>query len=137
MHVRSCVNRLAWFMLAPSRIRTIMKIKSINKELSDKRKVAFRTEPQIEAPVFDQIRRLLQQSAALRGVGVELKDGYLVVIHSSFTPDLARNVNELLNAAEKAVQSVQEDARKRAELEQAEKLNAIQSASSAFGVPVE
>jgi hypothetical protein len=137
MRVRSCVNRLAWFMLAPSRIRTIMKIKSINKELSDKRKVAFRIEPQIDAPVFDQIRRLLQQSAALRGVGVELKDGYLVVIHSSFTPDLARNVNELLNAAESAVRLAQEDARKRVELEQAEKLNAIQSAASAFGVPVE
>ena len=125
-------------MLAPlSRIRTIMKIKSINKELSDKRKVAFRTEPQIDAPVFEQIRRLLQQSAVLRGVGVELTEKCLVVIHSSFTPELAKNVNELLNAAENAVRLAQEDTRKRAEQEQNEKLNAIQSASSAFGVPVE
>ena len=125
-------------MLAPlSRIRTIMKIKSINKELSDKRKVAFRTEPQIDAPVFEQIRRLLQQSAVFRGVGVELTEECLVVIHSSFTPELAKNVNELLNAAENAVRLAQEDTRKRAEQEQNEKLNAIQSASSAFGVPVE
>lgn len=114
-----------------------MKLISINRELSDKRKVAFRTEPQVDAPVFDQIRRLLQQSVPLKGVGVELKDGNLVVIHSSFTPDLAKNVNALLNAAENAVQQALEDARKRAEQEQAEKLNAIQTASTAFGVPVE
>ena len=114
-----------------------MKLISINRELSDKRKVAFRTDPQIDAPVFDQIRRLLQQSAALRGVGVELKDECLVVIHSAFTPELAKNVNELLNTAENAVRQAQEDARKRVEQEQAEKLNAIQSASTAFGVPVE
>lgn len=124
-------------MLIPSRIRKIMKLISINRELSDKRKVAFRTEPKIDAPVFDQIRRLLQQSVPLKGVGVELKDGYLVVIHSSFTPDLAKNINALLNAAETAVQQALEDARKRAEQEQAEKLNAIQTASTAFGVPVE
>ena len=124
-------------MLVSSRIHTIMKLISINREYSDKRKVAFRAEPQIDAPVFDQIRRLLQQSATLRGVGMELKEGFLVVTHSSFTPDLAKNINELLNAAENAVRQAQEDARKRVEQEQAEKLNAIQSASSAFGVPVE
>ena len=125
-------------MLSPtSRIRTIMKLKSINKELSDKRKIAFRTEPQIDAPVFEQIRRLLQQSLVLKGVGVELTEGCLVVIHPAFTPELARNVNDLLNAAENAVRLAREDARKRAELEQTEKNNAIQSASSAFGVPVE
>ena len=56
-----------WFPI--SRIHTIMKLISINREYSDKRKVAFRAEPQIDAPVFDQIRRLLQQSATLRGVG--------------------------------------------------------------------
>jgi hypothetical protein len=137
IRIISCVNGLAQFMLVPSLIRTLMKLISINKELSDKRKVAFRTDPQIDAAVFDQIRRLLQQSATLRGVGVELKDGCLVVIHSAFTPDLARNVIELLNAAENAIRLAQEDTRKRAEQEQAEKLNAIQSASSAFGVPVE
>ena len=138
IHVSSCVNNLAWFMLAPlSRIRTIMKIKSINKELSDKRKVAFRTEPQIDAPTLEQIRRLLQQSLVLKGVGVELTEGCLVVIHPTFTPELARNVNDLLNAAENAVRLAKEDARKRAELEQTEKNNAIQSASSAFGVPIE
>ena len=114
-----------------------MKLISINQQLSDKRKVAFRTEPQIDAPVFDQIRRLLPQSTALSGVGLELKEGCLVVIHSAFTPDLAKNVTELLNAAENAVRSAQEDARKRAEQEQAEKLHAVQTASSAFGVPVE
>jgi hypothetical protein len=114
-----------------------MKLISINKELSDKRKVAFRTDPQIDAPVFDQIRRLLQQSAALRGVGVELKDGCLVVIHSAFTPDLAKNVIELLNAAENAIRQAQEDARKRLEQEEAERLHAIQSASTAFGVPIQ
>lgn len=137
IRVISCVNRLAWFMLFASGVCTIMKLISINRELSDKRKVAFRTEPQIDAPVFDQIRRLLQQSATLRGVGVELTEGFLVVIHSSFTPELARNVNELLNAAENAVRQAQEDARKRVEQEQNERLKAIQSASSAFGVPVE
>jgi hypothetical protein len=114
-----------------------MKIKSINKELSDKRKVAFRTEPQIDALVFEQIRRLLQQSLVLKGVGVELTEGCLVVIHPAFTPELAKNVNDLLNTAENAVRLAREDARKRAELEQTEKNNAIQSASSAFGVPVE
>ena len=124
-------------MLDSSRICTFMKLISINKELSDKRKVAFRTEPQIDASVFDQIRRLLQQSPVLRGVGLELKDGCLIVIHSSFTPDLAKNVNELLSAAENAVRLAQEDTRKRAEQEQAEKLGAIESASTAFGVPVE
>jgi len=35
------------------------------------------------------------------------------------------------------VRQSREDARKRAELEQTEKNNAVQSASSAFGVPVE
>ncbi len=124
-------------MLDSSRICTFMKLISINRELSDKRKVAFRTEPQIDASVFDQIRRLLQQSPVLRGVGLELKDGCLIVIHSSFTPDLAKNVNELLSAAENAVRLAQEDTRKRAEQEQAEKLGAIESASTAFGVPVE
>lgn len=124
-------------MLSPSRVRTIMKLLSINRELSDKGKVAFRTEPQIDALVFDQIRRLLQQSATLRGVGVELKDNCLVVIHPLFTPELARNVSELLNAAENAVRLAQEDARKRVEQEQNEKLKAIQTASSAFGVPIE
>jgi hypothetical protein len=124
-------------MLAPSHIRTIMKLISINRSLSDKRNVAFRTEPQIDAPVFDQIRRLLQQSPSLRGVGLELKDGCLVVIASAFTPDLAKNVNELLTAAENAVHQAKEDIRKRAEQEQAEKLHAIQSASTTFGVPVE
>jgi hypothetical protein len=125
-------------MLAPlSRIRTIMKIKSINKELSDKRKVAFRTEPQINAPVFEQIRRLLQQSLVLKGVGMELTEGYLVVIHPTFTPDLAKNVNDLLNAAENAVWQAGEDARKRDELEQTAKNQAIMSAAGAFGVPVE
>lgn len=114
-----------------------MKLISINRSLSDKRNVAFRTEPQIDAPVFDQIRRLLQQSPSLRGVGLELKDGCLVVIASAFTPDLAKNVNELLTAAENAVQQAKEDIRKRAEQEQAEKLHAIQSASGVFGVPVE
>ena len=114
-----------------------MKIVSINRELSDKRKVAFRTEPQIDVPVFDQILRLIQQSAALRGVGVELREGYFVVMNSAFTPELARNVDELLNAAESAVQKVIDDARLRAEQEQAEKLHAIQSASTAFGVPIE
>ena len=114
-----------------------MKLTSINRQLSDKRNVAFRTEPQIDAPVFDQIRRLLQQSAVLRGVGVELKEEYLVVINSSFTPELARHITELLNAAENAVQMAREDARKRAELELTEKLNAIESAAKAFGVPVE
>ena len=123
-------------MLDSSRICTFMKLISINRELSDKRKVAFRTEPQIDASVFDQIRRLLQQSPVLRGVGLELKDGCLIVIHSSFTPDLAKNVNELLSAAENAVRLAQEDTRKRAEQEQAEKLGAIESASTAFGVPV-
>jgi len=124
-------------MLIPGHIRTIMKLISINRSLSDKRSVAFRTEPQIEPPVFDQIRRLLQQSPTLRGVGLELKDECLVVIASSFTPDLAKNVNELLTAAENAVHQAKEDIRKRAEQEQAEKLHAIQSASSVFGVPVE
>jgi hypothetical protein len=125
-------------MLAPiSRIRTFMKIISINKELSDKRKVAFRTEPQIDAPVFDQIRRLLQQSAVLRGVGMELTEECLVVIHPTFTPDLAKNVNDLLNAAENAVRQAGEDARKRDELEQTAKNQAIMSAAGAFGVPVE
>ncbi len=124
-------------MLIPSHIYTLMKLISINQQLSDKRNVAFRTEPQIDAPVFDQIRRLLQQSPTLRGVGLELKDECLVVIASSFTPDLAKNVNELLTAAENAVHQAKEDIRKRAEQEQAEKLHAIQSASSVFGVPVE
>ena len=125
-------------MLAPlSRIRTIMKIKSINKELSDKRKVAFRTEPQIDAPVLEQIRRLLQQSLVLKGVGMELTEGCLVVIHPACTPELARNVNDLLNAAENAVRLAREDARKREELEQAAKNQAIMSAAGAFGVPVE
>ena len=114
-----------------------MKIISINKDLSDKRKVAFRTEPQIDAPTLEQIRRLLNQSAALKGVGMELTDGYLVVIHPAFTPELAKNVNDLLNAAENAVYKAQEDARKREELEQTERNNAIQSAAVAFGVPVE
>jgi hypothetical protein len=114
-----------------------MKLISINQPLSDKRSVAFRTEPQIEPPVFDQIRRLLQQSPTLRGVGLELKDGCLVVIASAFTPDLAKHVNELLTAAENAVHQAKEDIRKRAEQEQAEKLHAIQSASTVFGVPVE
>jgi len=114
-----------------------MKIISINQALSDKRKIAFRTEPQIEAPVFDQIRRMLQSSSALRGVGVELKEGFLVVTHSAFTPELAKNVNELLTAAENAVRKVLDDARQREEQEQAERLHTIQSASSAFGVPVE
>jgi ssDNA-binding replication factor A large subunit len=114
-----------------------MKLISINRQLSDKRNVAFRTEPQIDVPVFDQIRRLLQQSPTLRGVGLELKDGCLVVTASAFTPELAKNVNELLNAAENAVRQIQEDVRKRAEQEQAEKLHAIQSASTVFGVPVE
>jgi hypothetical protein len=114
-----------------------MKIISINREMSDKGKVAFRTEPQVDAPVFEQIRRLLQQSASLRGVGMELKDGYIVVMHAAFTPELAKNVNELLTAAENAVQKVIEDARKRAEQEKAEILHAIESASSAFGVPIE
>ena len=123
-------------MLVSSHIRTIMKLTSINQQLSDKRNVAFRTEPQIDAAVFDQIRRLLQQSSVLRGVGLELKDGCLVVTASTFTPDLAKNVNELLNAGENAVRTLQEDARKRAEQEQAEKLHAIQTASAAFGVPV-
>jgi hypothetical protein len=124
-------------MLVSSQIRTIMKITSIDRTLSDKGKVAFRTEPLIQPQVFDQIRRLLQQSAALRGVGLELKEGCLVVVHSSFTPELAKNVNELLTAAETAVQKVIDDARKRAEQEQAEILNAIQTASTAFGVPVQ
>lgn len=125
-------------MLVPlSRIRTIMKIKSINKELSDKRKVAFRTEPQIDAPVLEQIRRLLQQSLVLKGVGVELTEGCLVVIHPTFTPELAKNVNDLLNAAENAVRLAKEDARKRDELEQTAKNQAIMSAAGAFGVPVE
>ena len=124
-------------MLVSSHIHTIMKLISINRSLSDKRNVAFRTEPQIDPPVFDQIRRLLQQSPVLRGVGLELKDGCLAVIASSFTPDLAKHVNELLTAAENAVQQAKEDIRKRAEQEQAEKLHAIQSASTAFGVPVE
>jgi hypothetical protein len=125
-------------MLAPlSRIRTIMKIKSINKELSDKRKVAFRTEPQIDAPTLEQIRRLLQQSLVLKGVGVELTEGCLVVIHPTFTPELAKNVNDLLNAAENAVRQSREDARKREELEQTAKKQAIMSAAGAFGVPVE
>ena len=44
-----------------------------------------------------------------------------MVTHSSFTPDLAKNINELLNAAENAVRQAQEDARKRVEQEQAEK----------------
>jgi len=114
-----------------------MKLVSINRELSDKGKVAFRTDPPIEAAVFDQIRRLLQQSPMLRGVGVELKGGCLVVMHSAFTPELAKNVNDLLTAAEAAVRKVAEDARKRAEQEQAEILHAIQSASTAFGVPVQ
>jgi hypothetical protein len=114
-----------------------MKIISIDRALSDKGKVAFRTEPLIQPQVFDQIRRLLQQSATLRGVGLELKEGCLVVVHSSFTPELAKNVNELLTAAENAVQKVIEDARKRAEQEQAEILHGIQTASTAFGVPVE
>jgi hypothetical protein len=128
---------LAWFMLVSSHNRNFMKLISINRQLSDKRNVAFRTEPQIDAPVFDQIRRLLQQSPTLRGVGLELKEGCLVVVASSFTPDLAKNVNELLTAAENAVHQAKEDIRKRAEQEQAEKLHAIQSASTAFGVPVE
>lgn len=123
-------------MLVSSHIRTIMKLISINQQLSDKRNVAFSTEPQIDAAVFDQIRRLLQQSPTLRGVGLELKEGCLVVVASSFTPDLAKNVNELLNAAENAVRMLQEDTRKRAEQEQAERLHAIQTASTAFGVPV-
>jgi len=114
-----------------------MKIKSINQKLSDKRKVAFRTEPQIDTPLYDHIKRLLQQSSALRGVGMELCEGCLIVNHPSFTPDLAKNVSSLLNAAEEALRLAQEDARKRVELEQAEKNNAIQSASGAFGVPVE
>jgi uncharacterized protein with von Willebrand factor type A (vWA) domain len=113
-----------------------MKIISINKELSDKRQVAFRTEPLIDAPLFDHIRRLLQQSPVLKGVGMELKDGYLIVIHPTFTPELAKNVNELLNAAEYAVRQAEADARRRVEQEQTEKLNTIQSASTAFGVPV-
>jgi hypothetical protein len=138
IHVSSCTNNLAWFMLSPtSRIRTIMKLKSINKELSDKRKVAFRTEPQIDAPVLEQIRRLLQQSLVLKGVGVELTEGCLVVIHPTFTPELAKNVNDLLNAAENAVRLAKEDARKRDELEQTAKNQAIMSAAGAFGVPVE
>jgi hypothetical protein len=137
IRVRTCVNQLAWFMLILNSVHTIMKIISINKELSDKRQVAFRTEPLIDAPLFDQIRRLLQQSSVLRGVGMELKDGYLIVIHPSFTPELAKNANELLNAAENAVRQAEADARRRVEQEQAEKVNAIQSASTAFGVPVE
>lgn len=137
-HVSSCAGNLAWFMLSPlSRIRTIMKIKSINKELSDKRKVAFRTEPQIDAPTLEQIRRLLQQSLVLKGVGMELTEGFLVVIHPAFTPELAKNVNDLLNAAENAVRQAGEDARKREELEQNAKNIAIMSAAGAFGVPVE
>jgi len=114
-----------------------MKMISINKDLSDKRKVAFRTEPQIDAPTFEQIRRLLNQSSVLKGVGMELSEGYLVVMHPTFTPDLAKNVTDLLNAAEKAVWQAREDARRREELEQTEKNNAIQSAANAFGVPVE
>ncbi|MGA2788028.1 MAG: hypothetical protein ABSF60_10915 [Verrucomicrobiota bacterium] len=114
-----------------------MKILSINKELSDKRKVAFRTEPPIEAPVLEQIRRLLQQSAVLKGVGMELTEGCLVVIHPTFTPELAKNVIDLLNAAENSVRQAREDARKREELEQSAKNQAIMSAAGAFGVPVE
>lgn len=114
-----------------------MKIMSINSNLSDKRKVAFRTEPTIDAPTFEQIRRLLSQSLALKGVGMELTEGYLVVIHPAFTPELAKNVNDLLNAAENAVRKAQEDARKREEMEQTERNNAIQSAAIAFSVPVE
>jgi hypothetical protein len=120
-----------------SRIRTIMKLISINKELSDKRKVAFRTEPQIDAAMLEQIRRLLNQSVVLKGVGMELTEGYLVVIHPTFTPELAKNVNDLLNAAENAVRQAREDARKRDELELAAKNQAIMSAAGAFGVPVE
>jgi len=114
-----------------------MKITSINKELSDKRKVAFRTEPQIDAPTLEQIRRLLSHSSVLKGVGMELTEGCLVVIHPAFTPELAKNVNDLLNAAENAVRQAREDARKREELEQTERNNAIQSASNAFDVPIE
>ena len=114
-----------------------MKIISINQGLSDKRKVAFRTDPQIDAALFDHIKRLLPQAPTLRGVGMELAEGYLVVNHSSFTPELAKNVNALLNAAAEALRQAQEDVRKRAEQEQAERLTAIQSAASAFGVPIE
>jgi len=47
----------------------------------------------------------------LKGVGVELTEGCLVVIHPTFTPELAKNVNDLLNAAENAVRQSREDAR--------------------------
>jgi hypothetical protein len=114
-----------------------MKLISINKELSDKRKIAFRTEPPINAPVLEQIRRLLNQSLVLKGVGMELTEGYLIVIHPTFTPDLAKNVNDLLNTAENAVRQAREDERKREELELTAKNQAIMSAAGAFGVPVE
>jgi len=68
---------------------------------------------------------------------LELTEGYLVVIHPTFTPELAKNVNDLLNAAENAVRQAREDARKRDELEQTAKNQAIMSAAGAFGVPVE
>lgn len=68
---------------------------------------------------------------------MELAEGCLVVIHPTFTPELAKNVNDLLNAAENAVRQAREDARKRDEQEQAAKNQAIMSAAGAFGVPVE
>jgi hypothetical protein len=115
-----------------------MKITGINEDQSTDHSVALYTNPPLTGDIFTQVQRLMRPPGrdALKGVGIGIDGACLVLRTPSFSQEMAMGVEELLTAAEKAVQMAQDAEKQKAQAEKTAKQNAMEAAAKAFGVSI-
>jgi hypothetical protein len=110
-----------------------MKITAISREHSGKDAIALVTEPALTPQVFEDFKRRLR-TPALQSLSAEMVSGCLLIRPETFTAQLCAELEQLLVTAEEEVSGAA--ARKRAEIDQAEKELALESAAAGFGLPI-
>lgn len=113
-----------------------MKIISINRELTTDNKVALETDLEITPELLQHITRLIGESSELKEANPQVESGLLVLKISSFSPELVKSINTVLDDAELALRTAEFESQKQEVDELTTKLSNALAAAAAFGVPI-
>ena len=114
-----------------------MKIVSINEKYSKLGEIAILTEPVLSGPnIYDKLRDFWNKSAVLHSTPFKLEASFLVIRISVVTPEIAQEVQKLLDLTEQSIHQDEDAARQQAEAQKQEERKRVEAAAKAFGVPI-
>jgi hypothetical protein len=106
-------------------------------------KFVLMTEPPITRKLFDEIQRILRDPSPiatkkplLNSIGLEYADGCLLFNSPKVDDHLKRNIQSLLDVAEKNMANADTTAAQLAAIRKSQQDESIQAAAEGFGIPV-